>query len=394
MKPLFIAALALAVAAPVAAFYVVVARAPRYARLFPLLVSTTATGLVVAVLAAALQRFVLRLAELSPASRTGSTTWFFYSIAVAAPLEMALTVSALAPFWSLRRARRSERWRERPTTKEGIVFAAAAALGMASMRHAILASRSTSTLDLVRILGAGFAFPLLAALLGRVLGKEPERGLRARHFGVVWLGTVVFLAVLDDLLLYRGPIALVAGGGVLLVLAATVAFLWRDPPAAVAPAESSGRLSLLFSAPAPSIGAIREAFRQEDRPLTFRWLTVGVLVNAGALLTGVVVSVALGRRFGVDFSAVDRADAGTSAVGPIALLALGALGAFPVSGFLVARAAGTRSVLEPALSSAFAMLVLLLVFGLVAPAGLVFVIAVAPIAFGLSCAGAWFGTAR
>jgi hypothetical protein len=41
-----------------------------------------------------------------------------------------------------------------------------------------------------------------------------------------------------------------------------------------------------------------------------------------------------------------------------------------------------------------AMVALLVFFGLLAPTALVFVMAVTPIAFGLSCAGAWFGTAR
>jgi TRAP-type C4-dicarboxylate transport system permease small subunit len=123
-------------------------------------------------------------------------------------------------------------------------------------------------------------------------------------------------------------------------------------------------------------------------------MTLGVFVNAGVVLVGLVVAVALGRRFGVDFAAVDRPEATNEAVGPVALLALGALAAFPVAGYLIARASGSRSVLEPALSSALAMVALLVFFGLLAPTALVFVMAVTPIAFGLSCAGAWFGTAR
>jgi hypothetical protein len=119
-----------------------------------------------------------------------------------------------------------------------------------------------------------------------------------------------------------------------------------------------------------------------------------VLVNAGVVLTGVLIAVMLGRRAGVDFAAIDRVDVGAEIVVPVATLATGALAAFPLAGYLIARAAGTRSVLEPAMSSGLAMLLLLVFFGLLAPAAIVFVIAVTPIAFGLSCAGAWFGTAR
>ena len=55
----------------------------------------------------------------------------------------------------------------------------------------------------------------------------------------------------------------------------------------------------------------------------------------------------------VDFSVVDEHDAATTA--PLALLGVGLLAAFPVSGFLVARASNVPTLLEPALAAALAI---------------------------------------
>jgi hypothetical protein len=62
-----------------------------------------------------------------------------------------------------------------------------------------------------------------------------------------------------------------------------------------------------------------------------------------------------------------------------------------VSGFLVARASNVPTLLEPALAAALAIGALCVVLGLMAPIALVFAFAFAPVAFGLSCAGAWAG---
>lgn len=393
MQALIVAGAALAVVAPLAALGLFVRQRPRLAQQAPLLVSVLATGVVGAVFAAVVERVVQRTVELDPFARNGSVTLLFYTFSVSAPLEMALAVAVVAPFWRIRRSRRSERWSQRPTDREGMVFAACSAAGHATMRHALVAWRAETGLDLVRLLFAGFGFLFLASLWGYTLGRDSDRGLRAKNLALVWLGATVFLAVQDELLFHRGRQALLASLPLLACVVGTAAFLWRDPVPSVE-SEASGRLSTFLSAPAPSLGAIREAFRHEDRPLTLRWMTLGVFVNAGVVLVGLVVAVALGRRFGVDFAAVDRPEATNEAVGPVALLALGALAAFPVAGYLIARASGSRSVLEPALSSALAMVALLVFFGLLAPTALVFVMAVTPIAFGLSCAGAWFGTAR
>jgi hypothetical protein len=112
------------------------------------------------------------------------------------------------------------------------------------------------------------------------------------------------------------------------------------------------------------------------------------------MATTLAGAVALGHRIGVDFAAVDRGDTSTASVAPLVLIAAGAIAAFPIAGYLVARASATGSVLEPALSAALAILGSLVLLGLAAPIAVVFAIAFAPIAFGLACAGAWAGITR
>ena len=68
---------------------------------------------------------------------------------------------------------------------------------------------------------------------------------------------------------------------------------------------------------------------------------------------------------------------------------MGLLGSFPDSGLLVARAANVPTLLEPALACVLALVVTLVVLGFAAPFAVVFGLAISPIAWVLSCAGAW-----
>ena len=124
------------------------------------------------------------------------------------------------------------------------------------------------------------------------------------------------------------------------------------------------------------------------------WIAFGALVTTGVMTALLAGAVALGHRAGIDFAAVDRPDSGVAGIAPLVLLGGAALAAFPVAGYLVARASSTETVLEPAMSAALAIAVVLVLLGLAAPVAVVFAIAFAPIAFGLACAGAWVGLVR
>src|SRR5690606_41343347 len=97
-------------------------------------------------------------------------------------------------------------------------------------------------------------------------------------------------------------------------------------------------------------------------------------------------------RYGVVFAVVDVS--GRVPSGPPALLGAALLAALPVAGYLVARASGARSVIEPAWSSGAAILVTLGMFSITEPMALVVAASVAPVGFALGCIGAWFGLDR
>jgi hypothetical protein len=153
-------------------------------------------------------------------------------------------------------------------------------------------------------------------------------------------------------------------------------------------ASRMSRTTLVAVQP-PTLNAVRDALRRRDQPIKVRWILVGALVTIGAMFAGLSASVAFGHWAHIDFSVVDEHDAATTV--PLALLGVGLLTAFPVSGFLIARASNVPTLLEPALASALAIGAVCVVLGLIAPIALVFAFAFSPIAFGLACAGAWVG---
>ncbi len=107
------------------------------------------------------------------------------------------------------------------------------------------------------------------------------------------------------------------------------------------------------------------------------------------MVLGVTTAIIFGHLVHVDFSIVDERDASTA--GPVALLVAGLLAGFPLSGYCIARAAELRTLFEAAAGSTLALAFTLTVLGFFAPVALVFALALAPIALGLSCAGAWVG---
>jgi hypothetical protein len=142
----------------------------------------------------------------------------------------------------------------------------------------------------------------------------------------------------------------------------------------------------------PSIEAVRERLAHRDRRLAFRWVVVGAFVTQGLIVVTVASAVIAGNRFGMDFALADEAD--VRAAGPLVLLGVAVLAAFPVAGYLVARASSTGGLLEPALAAALTVGLLVGVLWLAAPIGVLLALAVAPIALALACGGAWIGQER
>jgi len=253
---------------------------------------------------------------------------------------------------------------------------------------------------IVRILLALPAHLFFASLWGYALGRAKQVKRPGVMFPATWFAATVGHAFYAHFVYGRGPGALVAAVPMLLAMALVAVLIARDLRARGDRAPDhdpafGGRLSLApLSGPTssnrpPSLRAMREALRRADRPIMLRWIAIGALVTIGAMLVGLAASIAFGHYAHVDFAAVDEHDVSTTA--PVALLGAGLLAAFPVSGFLVARGSGLPTLLEPALSAAFAIAATLVLLGLAAPIAMVFALAFSPVAFALACAGAWVG---
>jgi len=306
-----------------------------------------------------------------------------YAFFVAAPFEEGLKVAAAGPVW---------RWRSgRHRPIDGIAYASAAALGFVSAHNAVLLyEQPLSWVDPVRALLMALAAPCIASVWGWALGRNPKRRMGGWLFNGAWFVASLGWATCHHVLFARGKTAMFAMIPVLIVAGAITVFgardlLHREMAKPVAPRKP--RISL----PAPSIRSLREALRKSERPISFLWILTGALVMVGVTIAMLIGAVVLGGRMGIDFGAVDRDASQAAAIAPILLLAAASVIAFPIAGWITARASAAQSVLEPAISAVLAIGGGVVLLGLAAPVAVVIGIACAPVAFGLACAGAWFG---
>jgi len=319
----------------------------------------------------------------SVAGNTGSLLFLF---GFAAPLREASKVAAMWP------AFRSRHFDE---PIDGLVYASAAALGFACVENALmLREHAFGWIWIARTAVALPAHVFFACAWGYALGRARREKRPGAIFPASWLVATAMHGLYAHLVYGRGPGALVGTVPLLLAMAAATYFAIRD---LAARGERSSRTSVLLervsslyvgSAP-PSLRTVREAMRREGQPITVRWILFGALVTVGAMTAGLALSVAIGHWAHVDFSIVDEHDVTTT--GPVALLGAGLLAAFPVSGYLIAKASNLPTMLEPALASGVAIVSTLALLGLAAPVALIFALAFSPIAWGLACAGAWVG---
>jgi RsiW-degrading membrane proteinase PrsW (M82 family) len=294
-----------------------------------------------------------------------------------APMEEAAKLLVVVPV--LRKGRLK-------TPREGVLFAAAVAAGSSAAESAAGLLGSTDLLSCIRAVAGMPAQFFCAGAWGYALGSKVQR--RTRWFPWVFLVATIVHALYDHIVFGRGPGVLVLSVPLALMMFLLAWSVLRD----VAPAPgASSSLAAALPEP-PSLRAMRRALRRSNAPLMLHWIAFGALVNVGVVLAFLAGAVWIGHRAGFDFAAADEADLGSNA--PLVLLGTSVLVAFPVAGYLVARASGATSVLEPALSSALAIVLVVAVLSLTAPVALLFAAAVAPVAFGLACAGGWFGVGR
>lgn len=315
------------------------------------------------------------------AGNAGALVFLFGFVA---PFREASKVAAMWP------AFRSKHFDE---PVDGVVYSSAAALGFACVENALVLREHPGWVWFARTLLSLPAHVFFAAAWGYALGRAKRTKTPGAIFPMAWLVATAAHGLYIHLVYGRGPGALVGTVPLLLAMAIVTFFAVRD---LVARADRSSRtssllerVSALYISGPPSLETVKQAMRREGHPITLRWVFFGALVTLGTMTAGLALSVAFGHWARVDFSVVDEHDVTTTA--PVALLGSGILGAFPVAGYLIAKASNLSSLLEPALASGLAIVTTLALLGVAAPVALVFALAFSPIAWGLACAGAWIG---
>jgi RsiW-degrading membrane proteinase PrsW (M82 family) len=376
---------------PAALFLVVIYRTDRRREPPWLVALTFAFGIVGALGSFFLQYKVTSLTQLDiRAQVVGDRSALLFVFAVVAPLREVAKVAATWP------AFRSKHFDE---PYDGIVYASAAALGFAAVENALVLKSNPS--GLVWYARAALALPanvFFACMWGYALGRAKQAKQPGPIFPAAFLAAVVGHGLYAHLVYGRGSGALL---GVLPMLAGMGVVTWlfardlraRGDRLSHAPLSLGDnrltRVSITYLTGPPSLSSVRDALRRADQPIKLRWILFGALVTIGTMVAGLALGVAFGHWWHIDFSVVDEHDVTTT--GPVLVLGACLLLAFPVSGYLVAKASSVPTLLEPALAAALALVVTLVAVGLASPIGMVFALACSPVAWGLACAGAWVG---
>jgi RsiW-degrading membrane proteinase PrsW (M82 family) len=320
----------------------------------------------------------------SAAGRSGALIFLFL---VVTPLREAGEVAAVWPAMITKRT---------GEPFDGVVHAAAAALGFAAVETGVILHNHAGggAIWIARALLALPARVFCASLWGYALGRSKYARRRASLFPAAFLAATIAHGLYGYFVYRRGPGALIAVTPLLAAMAIVAWLLGRDlvarvsaPPGSLPP--SSRRRGLSGLSQPPSLGAVRAALRRDEEPIRLGWIAFGTIVVFGGMIVGLAAGVAAAHALHVDLATVDEADVGAAA--PVALLGVGLLASFPTSGWLVARAAGVRTLLEPAIASVLALLLTLVTLGFAAPSAVVFALAISPVAWLLSCIGAWIG---
>jgi hypothetical protein len=345
-------------------------------------------GMFMAWPAVEVENFVARATGVADQLGTlGSSTSLLFLLLFAAPLEEALKVLGAWP------AFRSGQFDE---AFSGVLYATASASGFASLEAAIVLGTARPDASMIaRTFIVLSAQPLVASFWGYGLGKVRRTKTPTAKFVALWMMSTLLHGLIEHLTASRATAALVAAVPLILGLALVAWWVAEDLLSRFGRSSSVPTSSKLRpSIHPPSLRALREALHRSHRPVLFHWIPLGALTTTGVMLTTVTAAVWAGKRLGLDFSLIDRADTSSSAAAPLLLLTFAVLLAFPIAGYLVAKASNSDGVLEPALSAAMAIVAVLVILGVATPVALVLALAFAPIAFALACAGAWIGVSR
>jgi RsiW-degrading membrane proteinase PrsW (M82 family) len=322
------------------------------------------------------ERMIARFSGMAESDAAGTLFLF----AVVGPLREASKVLATWP------AFRSKHFDE---PYDGLVYSASAALGFAVVEGIVLAPAESSVVALLRILLALPANVFFAVVWGYALGRAKQLEGSRVLFPLTWFAATLAHALFLYLLYNPHESALLGTLPLLLAMGGVTLAVGRDLRARSLTSARSSLVSLSRLPAVPSFDAVRKSLRRTDAPIRFRWILLGTLVTLGSMVLGAVSAALFGRWAHIDFSIVNENDISTAA--PLLLLAVGLLGSFVLSGYLIARASRLPSLLEPALASACAIVLTLVALGLTVRVGLLLGLSCAPIAWLFACGGAWLG---
>jgi RsiW-degrading membrane proteinase PrsW (M82 family) len=292
-------------------------------------------GALAAVITAYFERIVLSSTGLSlDVATSGVGGALLATFLLAAPLEEAVKVSVVWPLYRSRRILDS---------RLGVGYAAAAGAGFAAVKGLMAVLLGTpGGVTVLRALVSAPAQLFFAGIWGYALGaRGPNR--RGHWFSTAWLSATLLHGFYDHIVWGRGPGLLVSVVPLFVFMGVGAWIALRE----VAP-ELDTHQHWIVPDP-PSLRALRAALRPVDHRLMVRWILIGAFTTLGLVLALLSLTVLLGHRFGVDFSLADESDVRSS--GPLILLGVAVVSAFPIAGYLVARASAAHSVLEPALAT-------------------------------------------
>lgn len=354
-------------------------------------------GLIVVVASTALLAWLCQFAELglweltklSIEAQPGKASEALLAMFLfAAPLEEGAKVLGVWPFYRSRRL---------PDVRHAIVFSALSGAGFAAGKLSVLVLLGDgSALSVLRALACAPAHVACAVMWGATLGVRATTG----SFAFAWMLATALRGGFEHIVLGRGPGLMILGLPLLLTMLGLAYVFARRAAAREAalapPISARSRLALgattgVWSEP-PSVREMWRLLQPRHERSRLHWILIGTLVTAGVGLSALALALYVGNEMGLDFAAADEADVRSN--GPLFFLATAVGSAFPISGYLIARASGARSVLEPALGAALAVLGGVLFLSVTTPIAAVFALALAPIAFVLASGGAWFGIAH
>ena len=199
----------------------------------------------------------------------------------------------------------------------GLAYAVAAAAGFAAVKTVLTVLPAGDEIGLVRSMISAPAQLFFAGVWGYALGAAR---LHDHWFRAAWFVSMLLHGLYDHIVWGRGPGLLVAALPMLLfmVIGTVMALRAEEPVAHLAIIEP------------PTIEAVRARLAHPERPVMLRWIIAGAFVTLGLIVALVAGAIVLGNRFASDFSLADEADVRSS--GPLLLLGIAVLAAFPLSG--------------------------------------------------------------